>query len=115
MGTRWSENVWNPAKKRAGLTAESFTMHDLRHFYASALIHHGASVKTVQTRLGHSSATETLETYAHLWPDDDLVSRTAVQDVLTTRADVLAKADKARAEAAEAAATSTEPSDGAAA
>jgi site-specific recombinase XerD len=28
-----------------------FTWHDLRHFYAPALIRNGASVKTVQVRL----------------------------------------------------------------
>jgi hypothetical protein len=50
-------------------------LHDLRHFYASLLIRHGASVKTVQARLGHKSATETLDTYGHLWPT--LTSRPA--------------------------------------
>jgi site-specific recombinase XerD len=35
--------------------------HDLRHFYASTLIRSGASIKVVQTRLGHSSAKTTLD------------------------------------------------------
>ncbi len=35
-------------------------LHDLRHVYASALIQAGESVKTVQRRLGHSSAAMTL-------------------------------------------------------
>ncbi|MEV8029171.1 tyrosine-type recombinase/integrase [Cellulosimicrobium funkei] len=39
--------------------------HELRHFYASPLIRHGESVKTVQARLGHASAVETLDTYSH--------------------------------------------------
>ncbi|QIS21417.1 tyrosine-type recombinase/integrase [Nocardia terpenica] len=34
---------------------DCFSWHDLRHFYASALVERGASVKTVQVRLGHSS------------------------------------------------------------
>ena len=29
------------------------------------------SVKTVQARLGHASASETLDTYSHLWPDSE--------------------------------------------
>jgi hypothetical protein len=29
------------------------------------------AVKVVCSRLGHASATETLETYSHLWPDND--------------------------------------------
>jgi len=45
--------------------------HDLRHFTASALIAGGASVKLVQTLLGHSSAVVTLSVYSHLWPGDD--------------------------------------------
>jgi integrase len=42
--------------------------HDLRHFYASALIHKGLPVKVVQARLGHASAVETLDVYGHRGP-----------------------------------------------
>ena len=52
--------------------------HDLRHHYASLLIRHGESVKTVQARLGHASASETLDTYAHPWPDSEDRTREAV-------------------------------------
>ncbi len=79
--------VWRPAIKRAGLVGTGF--HDLRHFYASLLIRHGESVKTVQARLGHASAAETLDTYTHLWPDSDDRTRAAVDDVLGTSADSL--------------------------
>jgi integrase len=58
------------------------SFHDLRHFYASLLIAHGASVREVQARLGHATATETLNTYAHLWPDSDDRTRDAVDLVL---------------------------------
>ena len=77
--------VWRTAVKRAGLP-ESITYHSLRHYYASLLIRHGESVKTVQERLGHSSAVTTLNTYSHLWPDSDDRTRTAVDDVLGTAA-----------------------------
>jgi integrase len=46
-------------------------MHALRHFYASALIRSGLSVRVVSERLGHSNAAMTLNVYAHLWPDDE--------------------------------------------
>jgi hypothetical protein len=39
-------------------------------------------VKTVQSRLGHASATETLDTYAHLWPDSEDRTREAVDSAL---------------------------------
>ena len=44
-------------------------IHGLRHYYATVLIHGGASVKTVQLALGHSTPTVTLNTYAYEWPD----------------------------------------------
>jgi len=45
--------------------------HDLRHAFASALISGGASVKQVQTVLGHANAAITLRVYSHLWPGDE--------------------------------------------
>ncbi len=73
--------AWRRAAARAALP-EWATFHDLRHFYASLLIARGCSVKTVQKRLGHHSATETLDTYSHLWPDSDDETRAAVDSVL---------------------------------
>jgi integrase len=57
-------------------------LRDLRHYYASLLIRHGESVKVVQSRLGHASAKETLDTYSHLWPDSEDLTRAAVDEVL---------------------------------
>lgn len=73
----FSAKVWVPARKAAGLP-EDVGIHALRHFYASLLIRHGESVKTVQRRLGHANASETLDTYSHLWPDADERTREAV-------------------------------------
>lgn len=64
---------------------EGFRHHDLRHFYASALIAAGLDVKTVQARLRHASATTTLNTYGHLMPDADDRSRAAMSAVFTDR------------------------------
>lgn len=72
---------WRPVAKNAGL-ALGTGLHSLRHYYASLLIRHGESVKTVQARLGHASAAETLDTYSHLWPDSDDRTREAVDQVL---------------------------------
>ena len=81
----WTE--WNRALKQAGVPSIRF--HELRHYYASLLIRHGESVKTVQARLGHASASETLDTYSHLWPDNDERTRAAVDGVLRNLADYL--------------------------
>ncbi|MFJ6695567.1 tyrosine-type recombinase/integrase [Streptomyces sp. NPDC091272] len=56
--------------------------HDLRHFYASALIAGGASVKQVQMVLGHASAVITLRIYAHLWPGEEDRTRSVMDTVL---------------------------------
>ena len=53
-------DMWQRAAAPLGIpTGDGY--HQLRHFYASLLIHHGESVKVVQERLGHASATMTLE------------------------------------------------------
>ena len=73
--------TWRKAVKAAGLP-DGTGFHELRHYYASLLIASGASVKTVQARLGHKSAVETLNTYAHLWPDSEDQTRRAVDSAL---------------------------------
>lgn len=57
---------------------EGTGFHALRHFYASLLIAHGESIKVVQARLGHATAAETLDTYAHLFPDTEDGTRDAI-------------------------------------
>jgi integrase len=46
------------------------------------LIRSGASVKVIQTRLGHSSAKTTLDTYGHLFPDEQDRTRAFVDAAL---------------------------------
>lgn len=76
---------WRAAVAESGLPAGT-GFHALRHYYASLLIRHGESVKTVQARLGHASAVETLDTYSHLWPDSDDRTRDAIDSVLGSTA-----------------------------
>lgn len=53
--------------------------HELRHFYVSRLIADGASIREVQDRVGHEpGSSETLRTYAHLWPEDADRTRRAI-------------------------------------
>lgn len=85
------QKVWARAVRDSG--AEGVRFHDLRHFYASALISAGCSVVAVQSALGHASATETLATYAHLWPSDEDRTRDAIQAVLTAGDSALGTAD----------------------
>jgi integrase len=42
------------------------TYHALRHTAASLMLASGTDVRTIAGRLGHASATTTLQTYSHL-------------------------------------------------
>ena len=76
--TAW--HVWQQARAAAG--APDVDMHDLRHFYASALIAGGADVVTVQRACGHRSASITLNTYSHLWPSAEDRTRSITSDLM---------------------------------
>ncbi|BBH71139.1 hypothetical protein ACTI_78240 [Actinoplanes sp. OR16] len=60
--------TWVSVRTKAGLPMR-WGFHGLRHYYATLLINAGASVKTVQLALGHSTPTVTLNAYVHEWPD----------------------------------------------
>jgi integrase len=49
---------------------DDLRLYDLRHTAASLMIRQGASVKAVQRQLGHATASITLDTYGHLFPDE---------------------------------------------
>ena len=82
---------------RAAVGLEGHTLHDLRHFYASGLIAAGCDVVTVQRALGHSSASITLNIYAHLWPTAEDKTRAAATDLM--RSAIAAPADSRRTHA----------------
>lgn len=75
-------NQWRSIRKQVGM--EEFTLHDLRHYYASGLIAAGCDVVTVQHALGHSSPTITLNTYSHLWPKADDRTRAAAAELMAS-------------------------------
>ncbi len=58
-----------PALKAAGLPVIRF--HDLRHTNASLLIEQGENLKYIQSQLGHSSPSVTLNVYAHLMKSEN--------------------------------------------
>jgi site-specific recombinase XerD len=76
---RW-KRLLTDARTAAGVEV---TSHSFRHFAASALISGGASVKQVQTFLGHASAVITLRTYAHMWPGDEDRTRNVLDAALS--------------------------------
>lgn len=80
-----------PAAERLHRLADAMsdvTAHDLRHWYASALIFEGLNPKVVAERLGHADASMTLRVYTHLWPDDEDRSREAIDKAFKIHPDV---------------------------
>ena len=67
--SKFVPGYFKPAVRAAGLPA-TLRFYDLRHTAASLLIREGASVKAVQKQLGHATASITLDTYGHLFPDE---------------------------------------------
>lgn len=59
---------WQKARKKYGIPIR---FHDLRHTHATLLLKSGESLRVVADRLGHSSPTLTLSTYAHVLPGQD--------------------------------------------
>lgn len=76
-----ASTAWRAAGEKVGLPTGT-GWHDLRHFHASLLIARGSSPRAVASRLGHKDPTETLRTYAHLWPDDDEKMRDATDGLI---------------------------------
>lgn len=58
------------------------TTHSMRHLNASLLINAGVDVKTVQSCLGHSTATTTLQIYAHSFQTAQAAAMEAVAEAL---------------------------------
>ncbi|MGD9531149.1 hypothetical protein [Pseudonocardia sp.] len=76
--TRRTRTLWATWAEGSHLAKyPTIKLHDLRYFYPSGLIAAGCDVVAVQRSPGHSSATVTLNTYAHLWPTAEERTRTA--------------------------------------
>lgn len=75
----FDEKSWRPALLAAGIVPTRATgMHALRHFYASALLDAGESVKALAEYLGHADPAFTLRVYTHLMPSSDSRTRQAI-------------------------------------
>ena len=75
---KWQSNKFKPAAQACGLNKEVIA-YDLRHSFASLLIHQGMSVVEVAAQLGHSPAM-TLSTYTHVFAD--FVEKRSAEDVI---------------------------------
>ena len=75
--------MWKPALRKAGMpVTRANGTHALRHFYASALLDGGESIRAVSEYLGHADPGFTLRTYTHLLPSSQQRPRLAVARAL---------------------------------
>ena len=66
--------------KEAGLPHG--TLHGLRHSYATALLSANVHPAVVQSALGHSSITLTIDTYSHVMPGLEEAAARRIDDIL---------------------------------
>ena len=74
------EHWWQ--NRRALFGFEGIKLHSLRHTHATLLIASGCDIKTVQTRMGHSSAVMTLDVYSHAVPKNDELAAASINSML---------------------------------
>lgn len=88
-GTPWPPDDFTDSyisyARRIG--AKGVRFHDLRHTHASELLRRGVPLKTVSQRLGHSNATVTLNTYAHVMSGDDERAADLVEELMRKQLD----------------------------
>ncbi|MDR1185023.1 MAG: tyrosine-type recombinase/integrase [Coriobacteriales bacterium] len=58
--------------------------HDLRHAQATLLIANGADIKTIQHRLGHETASITIDLYSHCMNGMDAQAAETIGTILNT-------------------------------
>ncbi|MEK6328203.1 MAG: tyrosine-type recombinase/integrase [Actinomycetota bacterium] len=88
-----SQKRADKAWKAAGLGR--LTLHECRHSYASFMIDAGVNSKALQTFMGHSSITVTMDLYGHLMPGGEAEAAALADTYLQAQED--RGADQARA------------------
>lgn len=83
LNTHNLETWWRAWREANGFPDLKF--HELRHTQATQLLAAGVDVKTVQARLGHSSASLTLNQYAHAVPENDRAAADLIGDLFARR------------------------------
>ena len=89
-GTPWPRRIFYRDYKKlvdfSGLEdPDDVTWHTLRHTAATQWILRGVDIFTVSRRLGHASASFTMDVYGHLLKSQQKAAAEALDDVLTIR------------------------------
>ena len=90
-----------------------YNLHELRHTQATLLIGSGADIKTVQQRLGHSSASLTMDIYAHFIAQNDRAAANTIGNILAEASDKSKETERPSLSEADKAAIAQRMADGA--
>jgi len=85
LAATFNSTAWVPARNVAGMTSGG--PHQLRHFYASALLAGGVDIKALSEYLGHHDPAVTLRIYAHLMPSAEGRALRAIEDAFAEARD----------------------------
>jgi integrase len=91
----WRNRVWNPACAAAGAKA---TPYDLRHSFASLLIHEGRNPLLVSAAMGHASGRLIWSTYGHVFDAARLAAAVPMIDAIRSARQELRKSCAERPE-----------------
>ena len=80
-----SVTAWFKRFRKSINLPDEVPLHGLRHTNATLLISQGINVKSVSSRLGHSSTSITLDTYAHVLTAVDKVAGETLEKILLKR------------------------------
>ena len=84
-----NRRVWRPARRAAGIPdGQDAGMHQLRHHYASVLLHGGVDIRALAEYLGHHDPAFTLRIYAHLMPGSEDRARKAIEAALAAESPI---------------------------
>jgi len=73
IGRRNALRALRVAEEKAGIP--EYTLHELRHTFASILIGQGELPTFVAKQMGHADPSVTMSTYAHLWEEQESVEK----------------------------------------
>jgi integrase len=79
--SNFRNRVWGPAIRAAGL--DGLTFHGLRHVATSLMVETGEHPRVVQHRLGHSTASLSMELYAHVSDDADRAAARRLEELFS--------------------------------
>src|SRR5207253_6303934 len=90
----WRRRIWRPALEACELDPE-MVPYDLRHSFASLLIHEGRDIAYVADQLGHSPAM-TLATYTHVMRELQRHDRVGAEEQIRRAREQLSPARQAQ-------------------